>query len=92
MRHLIVALAVMGLLGASAYADTMKNCVTAWNAMPAADKAKTTYKAFSANCLKKETVALPPPGSTGQCKDGTYTSSKGRTGACSGHGGVVRWL
>ncbi|MGD0189938.1 MAG: DUF3761 domain-containing protein [Rhizomicrobium sp.] len=92
MRNWIAALVFTGLLGASAHADTMKNCVTAWNAMSSADKAKTTYKAFSSNCLKKGVTAMPPAGATGQCKDGTYTTSKGRTGACSGHGGVARWL
>ena len=31
----------------------MKDCAAKWSAMPAADKAKTTYKAYSAICLKK---------------------------------------
>ena len=31
----------------------MKACGSEWNAMSAADKAKTTYKAFSSTCLKK---------------------------------------
>jgi hypothetical protein len=35
----------------------------------------------------------PPPGSTARCHDGTFTSViKGRSGACSGHGGVETWL
>src|ERR1700761_6861026 len=36
----------------TASADTMKNCSANWKAMSAADKAKTTYKDYSANCLK----------------------------------------
>lgn len=34
----------------------------------------------------------PPPGSSAQCRDGTYSFSKHRQGTCSWHGGVARWL
>jgi hypothetical protein len=34
----------------------------------------------------------PPPGATAQCRDGTYSFSQNRRGACSSHGGVARWL
>ncbi|MFF0491059.1 DUF3761 domain-containing protein [Nocardia sp. NPDC003482] len=33
-----------------------------------------------------------PDGATAQCKDGTYSFSQHRSGTCSGHGGVSRWL
>lgn len=33
--------------------ERMKACSSEWSAMSAADKAKTTYKAFSSSCLKK---------------------------------------
>lgn len=33
--------------------ERMKACSTEWKGMPAANKAKTTYKAFSSTCLKK---------------------------------------
>ena len=31
-------------------------------------------------------------GAIAQCKDGMYSHAKNRTGACSRHGGVARWL
>ncbi len=33
-----------------------------------------------------------PANATARCKDGTYSTSKQRRGACSHHGGVAEWL
>jgi hypothetical protein len=37
-------------------------------------------------------AAVPPPGATARCADGTYSYSQYRSGTCSHHGGVARWL
>lgn len=36
-------------------------------------------------------AAQAPAGSTGECKDGSYTSVASKRGACAGHGGVKDW-
>lgn len=37
-------------------------------------------------------AAAAPPGATALCRDGTYSYSKHRSGTCSHHGGVKKWL
>jgi uncharacterized protein YraI len=34
----------------------------------------------------------PPAAATAQCHDGTYSFSRSRSGTCSWHGGVAKWL
>lgn len=34
----------------------------------------------------------PPASATAKCRDGTYSTSVSRRGACSNHGGVAEWL
>ena len=67
------------------------------------DAAKTTAEAGKkvgegvkegaekAGTATKEVVTGVPKGATGRCQDGTYTTVKVRSGACSKHGGVEKW-
>lgn len=45
------------------------------------------------NAMAAQTAsASPPPGATARCRDGTYSFSHHRSGTCSHHGGVAKWL
>jgi hypothetical protein len=39
-----------------------------------------------------KTAAARPANATAQCTDGTYSTAKTKTGACSKHGGVAQWF
>jgi hypothetical protein len=43
-------------------------------------------------CKPEERETGPPAGATAECSDGTYSFSESRSGTCSSHGGVARWL
>ena len=44
------------------------------------------------NVQRPENCSGPPKGATAQCRDGSYSFSTSRRGACSHHGGVAKWL
>lgn len=48
------------------------------------------YRNSDGNCVHRPSDN--PAGATAQCKDGSYSYSRHRSGTCSGHGGVRTWL
>ena len=84
----------------------MKTCAANWNAMSAADKAKTKHTDYMSSCLKGGassmamtakpaaggSMTMAAPGGHAKCKDGTTVAYKSRQGTCSGHGGVASWM
>jgi uncharacterized protein DUF3761 len=51
------------------------------------------YRNVDGVCVHRPVSAdQPPAGATAQCNDGTYSFSQHRSGTCSHHGGVRRWL
>ena len=41
---------------------------------------------------RPENCSSAPQGATAQCRDGNYIFSTHRSGTCSHHGGVAKWL
>ena len=46
---------------------------------------------FASTMVLAQVPSAAPTGSTGLCKDGSYTSNATKKGACSGHKGVKDW-
>jgi large subunit ribosomal protein L22e/Meckel syndrome type 1 protein len=67
----------------------MKNAMTGSSA-PAAKPAAPARKIAASAPATMEN--RNPAGAIAQCKDGLYSHAKGRTGACSRHGGVAKWM
>lgn len=63
---------------------------TWWGAAAAAPAAPKSSSTRSTSAPKAEAGA--PANATGQCGDGSYTTAKTKSGACSKHGGVATWF
>src|SRR5438093_1453444 len=61
-------------------------------AAPSSKAPTSTSRAARPPRASAATPAATPAGATAQCKDGTYSSAKSRSGACASHGGVATWL
>jgi Protein of unknown function (DUF3761) len=52
-----------------------------------------TYVNSAGNTVcSPEQSSTVPEGATAECEDGTYSFSESRSGTCSSHGGVAKWL
>jgi Protein of unknown function (DUF3761)/Glucodextranase, domain B len=52
-----------------------------------------TYVNSAGNTVcSPERSPTAPAGATAECEDGTYSFSESRSGTCSHHGGVAKWL
>jgi len=52
-----------------------------------------TYVNSKGGTVKRpENCSAVPQGATAQCRDGSYSFSHSRSGTCSHHGGVAKWL
>jgi hypothetical protein len=57
-------------------------------AAPSSKTATSTSRAARPPRASASTPAATPTDATAQCKDGSYSSTKTRSGACAGHGGA----
>lgn len=70
----------------------MKNAITGSSTpTPAAKPAAAPAPRRTASATPASVEDKNPAGAIAQCKDGTYSHAKQRTGACSRHGGVAKW-
>jgi hypothetical protein len=99
IRRLVVALAFAGILSATLAQTTQQSPPSQPNQQQQKQQAKPKCSDNGAYVNSRgETVPRPencsaaPAGATAQCRDGTYSFSHSRSGTCSHHGGVAKWL
>lgn len=68
---------------------------TAWEDDVDSDEARKGFPIYNSHLHGRggpTQTAAPSQGATAQCRDGSYSFSANRSGTCSHHGGVARWL
>jgi hypothetical protein len=97
VRRLSSILALAMLLSTSPFAQNPQPSNTPQTPEQQKSQPKCTDTGAYVNS-KGETVKRPencsaaPQGATAQCRDGSYSFSHSRSGTCSHHGGVAKWL
>lgn len=65
---------------------------TATPVTPTPKQQKKIDRKAAKNDKKADKPVVDAKNATAKCKDGTYTATTSRSGACSGHGGVAEWM
>lgn len=99
MRHLLVVFALALLLPSPAFADVpqsveqLQSPITAPNESDLATHDHYRNKDGEVvHSPSKSNTGKVPSGASAQCRDGSYSFSRHRSGTCSHHGGVDRWF
>jgi hypothetical protein len=97
MRRIVSMFALAAVLLPSVYSQNFQPPTDKPGQQQQASKPKCTdtgtYVNSQGQTVKRpETCSSAPQGATAQCRDGTYSFSKSRSGTCSHHGGVSKWL
>ncbi|HLY06083.1 MAG TPA: hypothetical protein VKR31_10075 [Rhizomicrobium sp.] len=100
MRRAILLTIAATLLASAAAADSARNCSMMWWGKRAARAQVVAYPDFMDVCLDDfykvpaawNDSSRAPPGVTGKCKDGAWTTAPERQDACVSHGGVDTWF
>jgi hypothetical protein len=97
MKKLIPVACLTAVLGFSAPSTAQVTDALKHAGQATVDAGKTVVTATEHAGKKvgtetKKVVTGVPKGATGLCRDGTYTRTTTRSGACSKHGGVQRWF
>ncbi len=65
---------------------------TVWDGSYAGGTTTSAAPTTSTAGAGQQSATSDPSGATAQCADGTYSYSQHRSGTCSRHGGVARWI